>query len=267
MKENSEPVSAHEVASLAADLRTWLEVHQSNGALHPTAPLPKLAPTPAAEPSVKAARHGSAPGRPSKQSPAPMDLAGVRAELGECHRCNLSKGRRKIVFGSGSATADIVFVGEGPGFHEDQQGEPFVGAAGDLLNRIIENVLRLNRADVYIANVVKCRPPGNRNPEPAEVTACSPFLRKQLGVIEPKIIVALGRFAMQTLLNTDEPVGRLRGKSHPFHGAALIPTYHPAYLLRNPADKRKTMQDMMLVRSEYERLTGVTLPPVARPSR
>ena len=188
----------------------------------------------------------------------------MRQDLGDCQRCGLCTQRKNIVFGVGSESADIVFVGEGPGFHEDMQGEPFVGAAGELLTRIINNVLRLDRSDVYICNVVKCRPPENRNPAPDEVAACSPFLRQQLAVIQPKIVVALGRFAIQTLLGTQESVGRLRGTAHPFEGAVLIPTYHPAYLLRNPADKRKTMQDMMLVRSEFERLTGVALPPVAR---
>jgi len=188
----------------------------------------------------------------------------VRDELGDCNRCGLCRQRRHIVFGVGSETADIVFVGEGPGYHEDQQGEPFVGNAGELLTRIINNVLRLERSDVYICNVVKCRPPNNRNPEPDEVAACSPFLRKQLAVIQPKVVVALGRFAIQTLLGSTESVGRLRGTAHPYEGAVLVPTYHPAYLLRNPADKRKTMQDMMLVRAEYERATGNALPPVLR---
>jgi uracil-DNA glycosylase len=163
------------------------------------------------------------------------------------------------VFGVGNAKADIVFVGEGPGYHEDQQGEPFVGAAGELLTRIITNVLRLQRDDVYIANVLKCRPPNNRNPEPDEVAACSPFLHKQLDAIQPVVVVALGRFAIQTLLQNNASVGRLRGRAHPFRGAVLVPTYHPAYLLRNPADKRKTMDDMLLVRAEYERISGKAL--------
>lgn len=143
-----------------------------------------------------------------------------------------------------------------------------MGAAGELLDKIIENVLRLDRSEVYIANVVKCRPPGNRNPEPAEVAACSPFLEAQLRAISPKVVVALGRFAIQTLLRSDESVGTLRGTAHPFgDGATLVPTYHPAYLLRNPADKRKTLADMMIVRGEYERMTGRPLPPVLRGKR
>lgn len=163
------------------------------------------------------------------------------------------------MFGVGNPNADIVFVGEGPGYHEDQQGEPFVGAAGELLTRIITNVLRLQREDVYIANVLKCRPPNNRNPEPDEVAACSPFLHQQLDALAPVVVVALGRFAIQTLLQSKASVGRLRGRAHAFRGAVLVPTYHPAYLLRNPADKRKTMADMLLVRAEYERISGNSL--------
>ena len=187
-------------------------------------------------------------------------LKSIREDLGDCRRCKLAPLRTNIVFGVGNANADIVFVGEGPGFHEDQQGEPFVGAAGELLTRIITNVLRVERSDVYIANVLKCRPPNNRNPEPDEVTQCAPFLHRQLDAIAPVVVVALGRFAIQCLLDSSDSVGRLRGRSHPFRGAVLVPTYHPAYLLRNPADKRKTMQDMLLVRAEYERITGKALP-------
>ncbi|MCO4770905.1 MAG: uracil-DNA glycosylase [Deltaproteobacteria bacterium] len=220
----------------------------------------KLAPAPASK------RPGLPLAEPQAK-PVGSTLTEVRAELGDCRRCGLCQARSNIVFGVGSETADIVFVGEGPGFHEDRQGEPFVGESGELLTRIINNVLRLDRSDVYICNVVKCRPPQNRNPEPAEVAACSPFLRAQLAVIKPKIVVALGRFAIQTLLGSTDSVGRLRGTAHPFEGAVLVPTYHPAYLLRNPADKRKTMQDMMLVRSEFERITGAPLPPVQRRQR
>ncbi len=263
--EHGEPVAPEEVADLAADLRTWLEVHRSFAALQPTAPLP-AAPAPAPLPAAPAPAHRATPSPPSGAGPL-RTLGAVRDELGDCRRCGLCATRRNIVFGTGSETADIVFVGEGPGFHEDQQGEPFVGAAGELLTRIIQNVLRLERSDVYICNVVKCRPPENRNPEPDEVAACSPFLRAQLAVIQPRIVVALGRFAIQTLLDTQRSVTSLRGQAHPFEGAVLIPTYHPAYLLRNPADKRKTMDDMLLVREHYARLTGRELPPVVRRGR
>jgi uracil-DNA glycosylase len=194
--------------------------------------------------------------------PEPGTLASVENELGVCFRCKLHKGRTNIVFGVGSETADVVFVGEGPGYHEDRLGEPFVGKAGDLLTRIIENVLRLQRDDVYICNVVKCRPPNNRDPEPDEVAACSPYLWKQLEVMKPAVVVGLGRFAVQTLLETRTSIGRLRGSVHAFRDACLVPTYHPAYLLRNPDDKRKVFQDMLLVRQEYEKRTGRALPPV-----
>ena len=173
------------------------------------------------------------------------------------------------MFGAGSPSADIVFVGEGPGYYEDQSGEPFVGKAGQLLDRIIENVLRLHRSDVYIANVVKCRPPDNRDPEPQEVAMCSPFLQRQLAILQPAVVVALGRFAANSLLGTATAIGRLRGTAHPLGGGSVVATYHPAYLLRNPEDKRKVFADMLLVRREYARIRGRELPPPlkGRPAR
>lgn len=213
---------------------------------------------------------GPPPARGPLVVPPSVEVAAASASLpvlqgavSGCVRCRLSEGRTQTVFGVGSPTADVMFVGEGPGFHEDAQGVPFVGAAGELLTRIINNVLRLDRADVYIANVVKCRPPNNRDPEPDEVEACSPFLWRQIELVQPVVVVALGRFAIQTLLQTGESVGRLRGRPHPFRGAVLVPTYHPAYLLRNPADKRKVFEDMKLVRAELEARTGRALPPIA----
>lgn len=163
-------------------------------------------------------------------------LLTIKKNLGDCHRCNLSKNRKNIVFGNGSDTARIVFVGEGPGAEEDASGEPFVGEAGAILTRII-TAMGLTRNGVYICNVVKCRPPENRNPEPDEIAACSPFLERQLKVIKPDVIVALGRFASETLLSTKEPITRLRGKFHDYHGTPLMPTFHPSYLLRNKANK------------------------------
>src|SRR5882762_4978384 len=175
-------------------------------------------------------------------------LAGVKAFIGECTRCKLSGlGRTQIVFGVGNPTADLMFVGEAPGADEDQQGFPFVGRAGQLLTKIIE-AIDLKREDVYIANVIKCRPPQNRNPEPDEVDTCEPFLFRQIDAIKPKVIVALGKFAAQTLLRTLEPISRLRGRVFDYRGAKLIPTFHPAYLLRNPASKREVWEDMKLVR-------------------
>jgi uracil-DNA glycosylase len=176
-------------------------------------------------------------------------LAAVRADIGDCTRCKLHMlGRRQIVFGVGNPNADLMFVGEAPGGDEDIQGIPFVGRAGQLLTKIIE-AIDLKRDDVYIANVIKCRPPQNRNPEPDEVDTCEPFLFQQIDIIKPKVIVALGKFAAQALLRTLDPISRLRGRVYDYRGAKLIPTFHPAYLLRNPSSKREVWEDMKVVRS------------------
>jgi uracil-DNA glycosylase len=175
-------------------------------------------------------------------------LAAVRADIGDCTRCKLHRlGRTQVVFGVGNPNADLMFVGEAPGGDEDIQGIPFVGRAGQLLTKIIE-AIELKRDDVYIANVIKCRPPQNRNPEPDEVDTCEPFLFRQIEIIKPKVIVALGKFGAQTLLRTLDPISRLRGRVYEFRGAKLIPTFHPAYLLRNPASKREVWEDMKLVK-------------------
>jgi DNA polymerase len=180
-------------------------------------------------------------------------LAAIRADIGDdCRRCKLhTLGRKQIVFGVGNPNADLMFVGEAPGADEDQQGFPFVGRAGQLLTKIIE-AIDLKRDDVYIANVIKCRPPENRNPEPDEVETCEPFLFRQIDAIKPKVIVALGKFAAQTLLRTLDPISRLRGRVYDYRGAKLIPTFHPAYLLRNPSSKREVWEDMKLVRTLLE---------------
>lgn len=176
-------------------------------------------------------------------------LSALRDEIGDCTRCKLHRmGRQQVVFGVGSAAADLMFVGEAPGADEDLQGVPFVGRAGQLLTKIIE-AIGLSRDEVYIANVIKCRPPQNRNPEPDEIETCEPFLFRQIDVIRPKVIVALGKFAAQTLLRTDDPISRLRGRVFEYRGAKLIPTFHPAYLLRNPSSKREVWEDMKLVRT------------------
>ena len=176
-------------------------------------------------------------------------LAEIRAEIGDCTRCPLHlQGRKQIVFGVGNPNADLMFVGEAPGADEDIQGEPFVGRAGQLLTKIIE-AIQLQRSDVYIANVIKCRPPGNRNPEPVEVATCRPFLMQQIDSIKPKVIVALGTFAAHALLETDVPISRLRGHVHDFRGAKLVPTFHPAFLLRSPDRKRDVWEDMKKVRA------------------
>ena len=176
-------------------------------------------------------------------------LVGVRTEIGDCVRCKLhTQGRRQIVFGVGNPDADLMFVGEAPGADEDVQGIPFVGRAGQLLTKIIE-AINLKREDVYIANVIKCRPPGNRNPEQDEVETCEAFLFQQIDIIKPRVIVALGTFAARTLLRTLDPISRLRGRVYDYRGAKLIPTFHPAYLLRNPSSKREVWEDMKVVRT------------------
>ncbi len=176
-----------------------------------------------------------------------LDL--VREDLGDCTRCKLHQlGRRQIVFGVGNPRAALMFIGEAPGHDEDVQGIPFVGRAGQLLTKIIE-AIGLTRDDVYIANVIKCRPPENRNPEPDEVASCEPFLFRQVQVIRPRVIVALGTFAAQTLLRTNDPISRLRGKLFSYGDARLIPTFHPAYLLRSPERKREVWDDMKKVRA------------------
>ena len=179
---------------------------------------------------------------------AASGLARVREELGDCTRCKLHRGRRHLVFGVGHPDAELMFVGEAPGEEEDRQGEPFVGRAGQLLTRIIA-AIGMRRDDVYIANVVKCRPPRNRNPEPDEIASCAPFLARQIDVVRPRVIVALGAFAVRTLLDTTASVGKLRGRDFEYRGARVVPTYHPAYLLRNPDAKRPVWEDMKRVRT------------------
>ncbi|MEO5822953.1 MAG: uracil-DNA glycosylase [Vicinamibacteraceae bacterium] len=180
--------------------------------------------------------------------PTPVEALGaIREDLGDCIRCKLhGQGRTQIVYGVGSPTADLMFIGEAPGADEDIQGEPFVGRAGQLLTKIIE-AMGFMRKDIYIANVLKCRPPGNRNPEPDEVATCQPFLFRQIEVVQPKVMVALGTFAAQALLNTKDPISRLRGRAWPCRGRLLVPTFHPAFLLRSPDRKRDTWDDMKLV--------------------
>jgi len=176
----------------------------------------------------------------------------IRDDLGDCTRCKLrTQGRRQIVFGVGHPDASLMFVGEAPGADEDVQGEPFVGRAGQLLTKIIE-AIGLTREQVYIANVIKCRPPSNRNPEPDEVEQCEPFLFRQIDAVAPDVIVALGKFAAQSLLKTTEPITRLRGREFSYRDGILIPTYHPAYLLRNPSAKRDVWEDMKRVKAILE---------------
>jgi DNA polymerase len=200
--------------------------------------------------------------------PVPQPVTGNPAEalgylrtetIGDCQRCGLAPTRTSLVFGVGNPRAELVFVGEAPGAEEDAQGVPFVGAAGQLLTKIIE-AMGLARADVYIANIIKCRPPGNRNPRPEEIASCEPFLVAQLNIIHPKVICALGTFAAQTLLKTKDPISRLRGRWHAYQGIPLMPTFHPAYLLRNPSEKKTVWADVQVVMSRL----GLPTPPPGR---
>ncbi|HKH48924.1 MAG TPA: uracil-DNA glycosylase [Thermoanaerobaculia bacterium] len=200
--------------------------------------------------------------RPPRQPPAPTlspgsparlaELEGLAATVASCTRCRLAEGRKNVVFGSGNPNADLMLIGEGPGAEEDRQGLPFVGPAGELLTKIIQ-AIEMRREDVYIANVVKCRPPGNRDPQPDEVQACRGYLEKQITFVQPKILVALGRVAAQALLGSESPIGQLRGRWHQAFGIPTMVTYHPAALLRNQALKRPTWEDLQQVR---DRLRG-----------
>jgi uracil-DNA glycosylase len=178
-----------------------------------------------------------------------LELSRISKGMLECHLCPLAKTRRNLVFGDGNPDAQLVFVGEAPGADEDAQGLPFVGRAGQQLTKIIE-AMGLSRKDVYICNILKCRPPQNRNPLPAEIDACEPFLNKQLQIISPKVICALGTFAAQTLLKTEVPITVLRGRFHSYQGIKLMPTYHPAYLLRNPSAKKYVWEDVQIIMKE-----------------
>lgn len=197
-------------------------------------------PSPAADPSSEAR------GKTDAAVPVGESLAQIRADLGDCQRCKLWRQRRHIVFGQGDPRARLVFVGEGPGLDEDRQGEPFVGAAGQLLTKIIQ-AMGLAREAVYICNIIKCRPPQNRTPEADEVAACLPFLKRQLAAIGPACICALGAVAARSLLETDLPISRLRGRFHAYQGIAVMPTFHPAYLLRNPEQKRAVWEDVQQI--------------------
>ena len=193
--------------------------------------------------------------------PRPADaLRLLEAEASVCTRCRLHQGRTTVVFGSGNPQADLVVIGEGPGAEEDLQGKPFVGRAGQLLTRMLESVGMDREREVYICNLVKCRPPQNRNPEPDEITSCEPYLLGQFRAVGPKVICALGSFAAQSLLHTKEPISKLRGRVHLYGTIPLIPTFHPAFLLRNPGPvyRRQAYEDIKLVRREYDRARGAS---------
>jgi DNA polymerase len=227
-----------------------------------SAPAPQAAAAPA-PPVVEAARAGQqdrgneldegegAPVEKARTGKAGLQV--LRDEIGDCKRCKLAPTRTNLVYGVGNPDADLVFVGEAPGADEDAQGEPFVGKAGQLLTKMIE-AMGYTRADVYICNVLKCRPPGNRNPEPDEVASCEPFLKRQLAAIRPRMIVALGKFAAQCLLRDDTPITRLRGGFRSYEGIPLMPTLHPAYLLRDPSKKKLAWEDLKAVNAALARV-------------
>lgn len=206
-------------------------------------PKKQVVPAPAVPPVAKeTAKTAAAP-----QSGQPVTLESIREEMNDCTRCKLHKGRNSIVFGEGDPKASILFVGEGPGFEEDQQGRPFVGAAGQLLTDIIEKGMKIARAEVYICNIVKCRPPGNRNPEPDEVEACIGFVKQQIRAIRPKVIVTLGNVPTQNLLGTKQGITKMRGNWQEYDGIPVMPTFHPSYLLRSPGEKGKVWEDIKMV--------------------
>jgi len=273
--------AADELLALARALRTQLARHAAAGAWAApgTATAPYAGTLDAAPAPDDAVATGAAPpddARPPTAAAAPLAVASpvavadesiqlgrrtlpqIRDELGDCTRCKLHTTRRNIVFGVGAADAPLMFVGEGPGEQEDLRGEPFVGRAGELLDRMIE-AMGWTRQAVYIANVVKCRPPNNRNPQPDELAACTPFLDAQIRAIAPRIIVTLGRPAANHVLSKDAPISSLRGKFHDRAGVKVMPTFHPAYLLRDPDKKRETWSDLKQVIAELERL-GIAAP-------
>jgi len=235
-----------ELADLARQTRDYLRYMASLG----VARLPRVDPPADARPEPVPDALNATP----IDAPTPAPAAGtetledIRADLGDCRRCPLAAGRAHIVFGEGHPRAGLMFVGEGPGRDEDMQGRPFVGRAGALLTDIIVKGIQMPREDCYIANVVKCRPPENRDPLPDEAAACLPFLRRQIAAVRPRVIVALGRVAAQYLLDTQAPLAKLRHRFHDFQGIPLMPTYHPAYVLRNPTvGRRGTWEDIKLV--------------------
>jgi len=200
------------------------------------------------EKAVAATNEGGESAQDLRESPVAKKsgLDGVREMLGDCRRCPLHRTRHSLVFGEGNPEADLVFVGEAPGADEDAQGRPFVGRAGQLLTKIIV-AMGFKREEVYICNILKCRPPGNRNPQPEEIAPCEPFLIRQLEAIRPRVICALGTFAAHTLLKSEAPISVLRGRFHSYQGIPLMPTYHPAYLLRNPGAKKQVWEDVQMI--------------------
>jgi len=272
----SEPTD--DLAAVVAGLRAALEHAALRGASGeaPDAPLPdpvhpvaETAPVPAAPPAAEGPPAPAAGGgawaslareaRASAEEASEVGVQGlrrIREDLGDCRRCGLCAGRTKIVFGVGDAEADLVVIGEAPGFNEDRRGEPFVGPAGEMLDRMLENVLGLARSEVYIANIVKCRPQENRNPLPDEVEACLPFLRRQIRALRPRLMLVLGSVALRSLFGPREGITRARGIWKEYDGIPVMPTFHPAYLLRRPEDKRKVFDDLLALKARYDALHG-----------
>jgi DNA polymerase len=273
MHMNYSPSPRDELRMLTNDLRAYVEALRVWGVQHiPTdqAPEPR-----AQDPSVAQALHPPEPSPAhigADRSPVPsasfadgreiplpiepsldpfsqLSLPELEAMAKQCMACRLHGGRTHVVFGVGNPQAELMFVGEAPGRDEDLQGEPFVGRAGQLLTRIVE-AIGMKRQDVYIANVIKCRPPNNRNPEEDEIAHCEPYLIRQIALVQPRLLVALGTFAAQTLLKTKLPISQLRGRFHTYQGVKLMPTFHPAFLLRNPERKRAVWEDMQMVQRE-----------------
>ncbi len=257
-----------EIAAIAREMKARLSWYREEGVdswkIAPPAPIkeseriqkmPKQKEPKPYEPIEPPRFAAEAPGGPLSApagSTAPRTLAEIRDEIGDCRRCKLCSTRKNIVFGTGSPTAALMFVGEAPGADEDAQGQPFVGRAGQLLTKMI-NAMGLSREEVYIANIIKCRPPENRNPQPEEIASCKPFLEKQIEAIRPKVICALGTFSAQTLLETQQKISALRGKFHEYHGVKVLPTFHPAYLLRNPNEKKSVWEDLQKIMEELKK--------------
>jgi uracil-DNA glycosylase len=267
------PSPREELHRLTDDLRVYLEALRVWGVQHTAADQPParsssdpseaqtprpLAPQPtpiggeclpAHSATSPEAQEVLIPSQSTPDSLSKLSLPELEAVAKQCTECRLHRGRTHVVFGVGNPHAELMFVGEAPGRDEDLQGEPFVGRAGQLLTRIIE-AIGMKRQDVYIANVIKCRPPNNRNPEEDEIARCEPYLMRQIALVQPRLIVALGTFAAQTLLKTKLPISQLRGRFHTYQGVKLMPTFHPAFLLRNPERKRAVWEDMQMVQRE-----------------